>query len=434
MKCEPAKASEIPGFTRREFIRNGVAAFTFSFAAPAFLSDLALAQGSNRRNLVVLYLSGGNDTLSMVVPYNDAQYYARRPVLGIPASNLLLIGSDQAGNALGLNPRLSGLKTIFESGRLALIQRTGYANSSRSHFQGTDIWSTANVTNTQGAGWLGRYLDTLPSPVDPLVGWSTSRDVPHLLQANKVGIAAIPSVAGYSFTSPNGTGAEQQFALQSATRIASHVPVDMPHLAFVNGTAQQAFETLDRVRQVGSYVPEVNYPTNGLGQALQAVAGAMVTGVGTRVFFVQTGGYDTHSGQNTNQANGAYSQLMTTLNDGLLAFYNDLTRQGLFGDTVVLQFSEFGRRINENASAGTDHGAASVMFVMGGSVRGGIYGTAPNLRISADNPTLENNGQDVHYETDFRSVYAKVIDSWLGGNSVQVLGADFRGGAPNILT
>jgi uncharacterized protein (DUF1501 family) len=434
MKCEPATASEIPGFTRREFIRHGVAAFTFSFAAPAFLSDLALAQGSNRRNLVVLYLSGGNDTLSMVVPYNDAQYYARRPVLGIPASNLLLIGSDQAGNALGLNPRLSGLKTIFESGRLALIQRTGYANSSRSHFQGTDIWSTANVTNTQGAGWLGRYLDTLPSPVDPLVGWSTSRDVPHLLQANKVGIAAIPSVAGYSFTSPNGTGAEQQFALQSATRIASHVPVDMPHLAFVNGTAQQAFETLDRVRQVGSYVPAVKYPTNGFGQALQAVAGAMVTGVGTRVFFVQTGGYDTHSGQNTNQANGAYSQLMTTLNDGLLAFYNDLTRQGLFGDTVVLQFSEFGRRINENASAGTDHGAASVMFVMGGSVRGGIYGTAPNLRISADNPTLENNGQDVHYETDFRSVYAKVIDSWLGGNSVQVLGADFRGGAPNILT
>ncbi|HTM24968.1 MAG TPA: DUF1501 domain-containing protein [Vicinamibacterales bacterium] len=421
-------------FTRREFIRGGVAAFTFSFAAPAFLSDLARAQGANRRNLVVLYLSGGNDTLSMVVPFKDDQYYARRPALGIPAVNVLQIGSDPAGNALGLNPRLSGLKTIFESGRLALIQRTGYANSSRSHFQGTDIWSTANVNNTQGAGWLGRYLDTLPSPVDPLVGWSTTRDVPHLLQANRVGVAAIPSVAGYSFSTPNGfTGAEAQFARQSATRIASHVPVDMPHLAFVNGTAQQAFATLDRVAQVGTYKPQVNYPTDGFGQALQAVAGAMVTGVGTRVFFVQTGGYDTHSGQNTNQANGAYSQLMNTLNNGLFAFYTDLTRQGLFGDTVVLQFSEFGRRINENSSAGTDHGAASVMFVMGGSVRGGIYGTAPNLRITPDNPTLENGGQDVHYETDFRSVYAKVIDSWMGGNSVQVLGADFRSGAPNII-
>ena len=159
----------------------------------------------------------------------------------------------------------------------------------------------------------------------------------------------------------------------------------------------------------------------------------MANGIGTRVFFVQTGGFDTHAGQNTNQANGAYTQLMATLNDGLFAFYNDLTRQGLFNDTMVLQFSEFGRRINENASAGTDHGAASVMMVMGGAVRGGIYGTAPNLRIAGDNPTLENNGQDVKYETDFRSVYSTVIDNWLGGNSTQILGADFRAGAPALV-
>ena len=421
-------------FTRREFIRGGVSAFTFSFAAPAFLSDLAIAQGTSRRNLVVLYLSGGNDALSMVVPYTDAQYYARRPVLGIPAANVLQIGSDRAGNPLGLNPRLTGLKTIFDTGKLALIQRTGYENSSRSHFQGTDIWSTANTGNTQGPGWLGRYLDTLPSPVDSLVAWSTVRDVPHLLQANRVGVAAIPSVTGYSFSTPNGTtGTEAQFARQSATRIASHIPVDVPHLAFVNGTAQQAFATLDRVTAVGAYRPAVTYPNNGFGQALQAVAGAMVTGVGTRVFFVQTGGFDTHAGQNTNQANGAYTNLMATLNDGLFAFYNDLIRQGLFGDTLVLQFSEFGRRITENASAGTDHGAASVMMAMGGNVRGGIFGTAPNLRIASDNPTLENSSQDVRYETDFRAVYSKIIDSWLGGNSVQVLGADFRATAPAIL-
>ena len=419
-------------FTRREFLRGGVAAFTFSFAAPAFLSDLARAQGTARRNLVVLYLSGGNDALSMVVPYTDAQYYARRPVLGIPAANVLQIGSDRSGNALGLNPRLTGLKTIFDTGRLALIQRTGYENSSRSHFQGTDIWSTANTANTQGPGWLGRYLDTIPPPVDPLIGWSTTRDVPHLLQANRVGISAIPSVAAYAFASPN-PGVEAQFARQSAVRIASHVPVDMPHLAFVNGTVRDAFATLDRVGAVGNYRPTVAYPNNGFGQALQAVSGAMVNGVGTRVFFVQTGGYDTHAGQNTNQANGAYTGLMGTLNDGLLAFYNDLTRQGLFGDTLVLQFSEFGRRINENGSAGTDHGAASVMMAMGGGVRGGIYGTAPNLAVAIDNPTLENNGQDVRYETDFRAVYSKVIDSWLGGNSVQVLGADFRASAPAII-
>ena len=421
-------------FTRREFIRGGVSAFTFSFAAPAFLSDLARAQGTARRNLVVLYLSGGNDALSMVIPYNDPEYRGRRPVLGIPAANVLQIGSDRAGNALGLNPRLAGLKTIFDTGRLALIQRTGYENSSRSHFQGTDIWATANTANTQGPGWLGRYLDTLPSPVDPLVGWSTVRDVPHLLQANRVGVAAIPSVTGYSFSTPNGnTGTEAQFARQTATRIASHIPVDVPHLAFVNGTAQQAFATLDRVTAVGAYRPAFTYPNNGFGQALQAIAGAMVTGLGTRVFFVQTGGFDTHAGQNTNQANGAYTNLMATLNDGLFAFYNDLTRQGLFGDTLVLQFSEFGRRISENGSGGTDHGAGAVMMAMGGAVRGGIYGTAPSLDPNPANPTLENSGGDVKYETDFRSVYARVLDGWLGANSASVLGGDFRTGAPPIV-
>lgn len=415
--------------TRREFVRGGIAAFTFGFAAPEFLSDLARAQGTARRNLVVLYLSGGNDALSMIVPYNDPQYRERRPVLAIPAANVLQIGTDRASTALGLNPRLTGLKSIFDAGRLAFIQRTGYANSSRSHFQGTDIWSTANPQVPQGAGWLGRYLDTIPSPADPLVGWSTTRDVPRLLLADRVGVAAIPSVAGYALASPN-PGVDAQFARQAATRIASHVPVDMPHLAFVNASAQQAFATLDRVAQVGFYRPAAAYPNNGFGQALQAVAGAMAAGVGTRVFFVQTGGYDTHAGQNTNQANGSYPQLMGTLNDGLLAFYTDLVRQGLFKDTMILQFSEFGRRINENASAGTDHGAASVMMVIGGDVRGGIYGTAANLAPTPDNPTLENNGNDIRYETDFRSVYARVIDNWLGGNSVQVLGGDFRAAAP----
>jgi uncharacterized protein (DUF1501 family) len=418
--------------TRREFVRGGVTAFTLSFAAPAFLSDLARAQGRARRNLVVLYLSGGNDALSTVIPYTDPQYYARRPALAIPAAEVLQIGTDKGGAPLGLNPGLTGLKTMFEAGRLAIIQRTGYENSSRSHFQGTDIWSTANPSSPQGTGWLGRYLDTIPSPVDPLTAWSTTRDTPRTLQSRTVGVPSIPSVVGYSFASPNG-GTDATYARASALRISSHVPVDKPHLAFVNGTAQAAFATLDRVTEVGTYVPSVTYPNDGFGQALRTIAGAMVKGVGTRVFWVQTGGYDTHSAQNPNLAGGSYALLMRTLNNGLLAFYTDLLQQGLLGDTLVLQFSEFGRRITENGSQGTDHGAAGIMFAMGGGVRGGIYGTTPNLRGTPDNPTLENNGNDVHYETDFRSVYARVIDSWLGGDSPAVLGADFRPGAPGFL-
>ena len=418
--------------TRRSFVRGGVSAFTLSFAAPAFLSDLARAQGRSRRNLVVLYLSGGNDALSTLIPYTDPQYYSRRPTIAIPAAQVLQIGTDGSGKALGLNPRLPGLRTIFNSGRLAIVQRTGYPNSSRSHFEGTDIWSTGDPRSPQGTGWLGRYLDTLPGPVDPLTAWATTRETPRTLLARTVGVAAIPSVQGYAFASPN-TGADVQYARESATRISSHLPVDRPHLAFVNGTAQAAFATLDRVAQVGTYTSSVAYPNNGFAQALRTIAGAMVKGLGTRVFWVQTGGYDTHAGQNPNQANGSYATLMTTLNDGLFAFYQDLQNQGLLNDTVVLQFSEFGRRITENGSQGTDHGAAGVMMLMGGSVKGGIYGTAPSLGPTPDNPTLENNGGDVRHETDFRSVYARVIDTWLGASSVEILGGDFRSGAPNVL-
>jgi uncharacterized protein (DUF1501 family) len=418
--------------SRREFVRGGVAAFTVSFAAPAFLSDLARAQGRAQRNLVVLYLSGGNDALSTLVPYTDAQYYARRPTLAVPAANVLQIGRDRAGNALGLNPRLPGLKSIFDAGRMAVIQRTGYPNSSRSHFQGTDIWSTADPGSPQGTGWLGRYLDLLPAPGDPHTAWSTVRETPRALLARTVGVPSIPSVSGYALASPN-TPADAAYARDSALRIASHLPGDRPHLAFVNGTAQGAFATLDRVAQVASYAPSVAYSNNGFSQALRAVAGAINKGVGTRVFWVQTGGYDTHAGQSTNAANGAYSNLMATLNDGVTTFYRDLENQGMLQDTLILQFSEFGRRISENGSQGTDHGAAGLMLAIGGTVRGGIYGTAARLQASPDNPTLENNGGDVRHETDFRSVYARVIDSWLGADANAVLGGNFRAGAPPFL-
>jgi uncharacterized protein (DUF1501 family) len=182
------------------------------------------------------------------------------------------------------------------------------------------------------------------------------------------------------------------------------------------------------VASVGTYKPSVTYPNNGFGQALQAVAGAMSKGVGTKVFFVQTGGFDTHASQDTTTDAGAYVKLMVTLNDGLTALYNDLKNTGLLNDTLLLSFSEFGRRITENGSKGTDHGAASVMVAMGGAVRGGIFGTTPSLSTDPSNPTLENSAGDVHYETDYRAVYARVIDNWLGGDSVGILGGNFRTG------
>ena len=420
--------------SRRRFIRDGVSAFTVSFAAPAFLSAIARAQGARSRSLVVVYLAGGNDALSTLVPYQDPFYFSRRPALAIPAGQVLQIGSDRSGKTLGFHPRLTGLHQVFNDGRLAVVQRTGYENSSRSHFEGTDIWGTADPASPSSIGWLGRYLDTLPAPVDALTGWNTVLGTPRALTARTVSVPSIPNAKAYSLSSPNGA-AEALRERDTVTRMAGHSAPDRPHLSFVNGSLLGALETLDRVALVSGYTPSVTYPTDGFGQALRTVAGSIAGGIGTRVYWVQTGVFDTHANQGA-AGGGTYADKIGTFSDGMFAFYSDLRNQGLLNDTLVLQFSEFGRRINENgsgATAGTDHGAAGMMMAMGGGVRGGIFGTAASLDPDPANPGLERNGTDVRYETDFRAIYARVLDGWLGTDSVAILGGDFRAGAPAII-
>ncbi|HYS27005.1 MAG TPA: DUF1501 domain-containing protein [Vicinamibacterales bacterium] len=414
--------------SRRLFIRDGVATVTLGLAAPAFLSAIAEAQGLPSRRLVVVYLGGGNDALNTLISYQDANYYSRRPTIAIPAGQVLQVGADASGRPLGLHPRLGGLWNVFNEGRLAVVQRTGYANSSRSHFEATDIWGTANPQSSTGSGWLGRYLDTLPRPADALAAWNTSGETPRALLSGQTGVPAIPNGSTYTYASPNrGSAALEE---RSAAQIMSANPASgRPHLAFVNSTSRAALETLDRVAQATSYTPTIAYPNTGFGLALRTVAGAIVRGIGSRVYWVQTGGFDTHAQQGA-AGGAAYSNLMGTLGDGLWAFYSDVRNQGLINDTTVIVFSEFGRRISENGSGGTDHGAAGVMMAMGGMVRGGLHGTAALL--APGSPTLENNSGDVRYETDFRSVYARVLDQWLGVNSIPILNGDFRAGAPAI--
>ena len=414
--------------SRRLFIRHGVATVSLGIAAPSFLTAIAEAQGIRTRNLVVVYLGGGNDALNTLISYRDGAYYSRRPSIAVPAGQVLQVGSDAAGQPLGLHPRLGGLLNIFNEGRLALVQRAGYANSSRSHFEAGDIWGTANPQSSTGSGWLGRYLDALPRPLDALAAWNTTAETPRALISGTSGVPAIPNAGTYTYASPNRGAAALQERTAAQT-MASNPANGRPHLAFVNSTARGAIETLDRVALATSYTPTVAYPDGGFADALQTVAGAIVRGIGSRVFWLQTGGYDTHAGQGGG-GGGAYANLMGALGDGLWAFYSDVRNQGLAGDTTVIVFSEFGRRISENGSAGTDHGAGGLMMVLGGSVRGGLHGTAASL--APGHPTLENNSGDVRYETDFRSVYARLLEQWLGVSSVPILGGDFRAGAPAI--
>ena len=188
--------------SRRLFIRDGVATVTFGLAAPAFLSAIAEAQGLSSRRLVVVYLGGGNDALNTLVSYQDANYYSRRPSIAVPAGQVLQVGADAGGRALGLHPRLGGLLNIFNEGRLALVQRSGYANSSRSHFEASDIFGTANPQSSSGSGWLGRYLDTLPRPLDALAAWNTSGETPRALLSAQSGVPAIPNATLYTYASP----------------------------------------------------------------------------------------------------------------------------------------------------------------------------------------------------------------------------------------
>jgi uncharacterized protein (DUF1501 family) len=414
--------------SRRLFIRNGVATVTLGFAAPSFLSAIAHAQGNPSRRLVVVYLGGGNDALNTLVSYQDPAYYSRRPSIAVPAGQVLQVGTDAAGRALGLHPRLGGLANIFGEGRLALVQRTGYQNSSRSHFEATDVYGTANPQSTTGSGWLGRYLDTLPRPLDSLAAWNTTGETPRALLSGTSGVPAIPNASTYTFASPNRGSVALQERVAAQT-MASSPAEGRPHLALVNSCNLGALETLDRVAQATAYTPTVAYPNNGFALALRTVAGAIAREIGSRVFWLSTGGYDTHAGQGGG-GGGAYANLMGTLGDGLWAFYSDIRNQGLASDTTVIVFSEFGRRISENGSAGTDHGAGGLMMALGGSVRGGLYGTAASL--APGHPTLENNSGDVRHETDFRSVYARLLDQWFGVDSVPILGGDFRPGAPAI--
>ena len=417
-------------FTRRTFIRGGLTACTVGFAAPRLLVDAALAQSTRPRALVVLHLSGGNDGLSMLVPYADPFYAERRPTLAVPAASALQIGMDAAGTPLGFHPSLAGLRDTFDRGQLAIMPRVGHPEQTRSHFLETDVWSTADPASPLGTGWLGRYLDMLPPPFDPFAGWSTATESPHAFERSGPGAPAIPDPAAFRLATLNA-GDEAMHEEHAMGRVSSHLRPALPHIVPVTAAGEAALASLDRVALVGAYVPAAVYPNDALGLAFKTIAGAIATDMATRIFWVEASGYDTHAGQGTN--GGRYAALFRGLDNALRAFRDDLTAQGLWNDTLLLQFSEFGRRITENGSHGTDHGAASVMLAMGGLVRGGLHGTAASLDPDPGNPTLEDNGSDVRFETDFRAVYARTLDGWLGADAAALLGGDFLTGAPAFL-
>jgi uncharacterized protein (DUF1501 family) len=425
--------------TRRRFLRTSFLGAAASWTLPVFLEKTfftldamaadSLTQtvtGKDGTILVVLQMAGGNDGLNMVVPFADDAYHRARPKLGLPAEKIIRLDSYA-----GLNPRLTNLKSFFDDGHLAVIQGVGYPNPNRSHFRSTEIWQTAtDADRTESEGWIGRYFDNCCAGADPTVGVAIGAEMPQAFAARTPTGVVFSKPEQYRFRSDDGTGAtsEEYFYRQlnggaeasmaapeggSIGAIAGATKSDMSAADFLQRTALDAQISSDKIlaiaRKTKSRVP---YPPGRLANNLSLIARMIGGGLTTRVYYASQGGFDTHAGQL-----GAHDRLMLEFNDALGAFVADLKAQGNFERVLLLTFSEFGRRVEENANGGTDHGAAAPMFVLGGKVKPGLFGKYPSL--------TDLDRGDLKFNTDFRSVYGTVLDQWLRAPSATVLGRKF---------
>ncbi len=399
--------------TRREFLRyssQGIGLLAFSRFAPSFLVQSTLAATpapeKDRSILVIVQLAGGNDGLNTVIPFEDADYYRLRPTLGIAKTEALRLN-----DTLGLHPACAELHGLFRDGQLAVVQNVGYPNPNRSHFRSSEIWETGSDSGEfLGSGWLGRFMDNAcagaPADADPCAVHLTS-DLPQSLSAEHE-----HATFGLNADARGGTNDDAVKLLESMMAGAGH---DHEHSneGFLKHTMMDALVTEKKVQRVlSSYRPETRYPMTTFSNSLRNVAGLISAGLSTRVYFVSLSGFDTHSNQPKQHAN-----LLRTLSEGLAAFQRDLKAHRLDQQVTTMTFSEFGRRPSENNSQGTDHGTAAPLFVMGSKVSGGIHGTAPSLNLARN--------QDLSFTTDFRQVYATMLDRWLVCPSAAVLGRDF---------
>jgi uncharacterized protein (DUF1501 family) len=405
--------------SRRVFLSQSLGVAVLGGTMPSFFSQAAAADplpalGSSidpRNVLVVVQMGGGNDGLNMVVPYSDDAYHRVRPAIAVAEKSVLKIDERVA-----LNPVMGGLNELFKEGRLAIVQGVGYPNPNRSHFEATQIWETASPDRPVATGWLGRYLDrivpasTAGSSTENLFTAVTLGDtVPAAMIAQHVDVPAIGALNTFQYN----TGKDTASRLTAGRLYDGARPGQSPYLEMIETTARTALRGGDVLKaKIATYKKTVTYPTDPFSQQLALAAQIIGSDVGTRVIFVSIGSFDTHAGQRATQ-----DRLLGYLSSGLLAFQKDLVAHGNADRTLVLTFSEFGRRVSQNASNGTDHGTAMPMFALGAKVKGGVYGAHPSL-------TDLDHG-DLKYNTDFRSVYATVLEKWLARDPSQIIAGGF---------
>jgi len=393
--------------SRARFLLGSLAGLSIAVKSGDFFSR-ALAQApADDRVMVLINLQGGNDGLNTVVPYSMPQYYRYRPSIAVAQNDVLRLNDE-----VGLNPNLKSLKAMFDKSQVAVIQGVGYPKPDHSHFRSQEIWQTADPQSYASTGWLGRYLDAANLPKGNLFdAVAISPVLPEVFGSRTIDVPAIDgNLRGYALQSdrsPGGAGAFRSIVSDTS------LPFTSPYLAKVTEievNAQRGSEELPKL--IAGYTPQAQYPATNLGRSLALAAQMIGSKLGTRVIYVTHGSFDTHTYQKATQ-----DRLLGQFSDALSAFYQDLAAHGDDGRVLTMTFSEFGRRVAENASRGTDHGEAAPLFLIGGRVKGGVYGRHPSL------DDLDNG--DITFTTDFRSVYATVLERWLAVSSSNVLAGSF---------
>lgn len=403
---------------RRDFLKTSTL-LGFGATVPSFLGKTALAApapgkpGSKDTILVVVQLTGGNDGLNTVIPYTDPEYAKLRPTIGIKKDEVKKLNDD-----FGLHPAMGDLAKLFEDRAVCVVQGVGYPNPNQSHFRSMDIWQAASTAETVNEGWLGKALkqQAIPGFHIPVPGNETA---PLALNGAPARVPSILTLADFQLkmTAANASDKQSQKKLiESVANNTMPATSQTNMLDFVRRTATNTYASSQRLQEVGkNYVPKATYPVNGLGTRLKLAAQLIDAGIGARLFYVSIDGFDTHAGQGG--ANGSHARLLAEVSSAISAFYSDLAARGHKDRVCVMTFSEFGRRAKENGSNGTDHGSGAPMFLVGGRVNGGLLGKHPSL-------TKLEDGNLVH-NTDFRCVYAAVLEQWLGLDAKKVLGDGF---------
>ena len=388
--------------TRRTFLMQGgaVTLLASSGTLPAFLSRSAASAESavdTDRVLVVIQLSGGNDGLNTVVPYENDSYHRARPTLRIDSGRVLRLNDE-----LGLHPNLAGLKGLYDGGELAIVNNVGYPNPDRSHFRSMDIWHTADPESPEDeTGWIGRLADAgVGAGGAPLAVQVDDAELPLALRGRQAVAPTITDIDALRLP-------DEAAALEARLR-AAH-PGASSDLQFVRRVAVDACRQARRLRSVEVDGAAGTYPGHGLAGRLRQIAALIDAGFGARVYYTSLGGFDTHAQQAT-----AHGPLLRELSESVAAFQADLRRRGVQDRVLTMTFSEFGRRVAENGSRGTDHGAAAPMFLIGAGVQSGLHGGGPRLD--------EVERGDVAHDVDFRRVYATAWREWLGLDPRPVLG------------